>query len=522
MARDAWRWAWPAGALVVEYLVLSFLVDFPVDGPALPVVSALRLLVPVAVGAAAAGWLLSRNSAAPLQLPPVPRHRLLLGAAQLLAFAGTGALAHRLLGEGAPPLTPDGVAVFAAAAGTAVLLAVAMAVPLGWLVRTIFARWRMPLLAVSIGIITWRAASAVESLWSVLSDGTLDASAFLLRLVTDDVHTEAALDLLGVGDFEVLVAPVCSGVDGIGLVVLFLAVWLSLARDRLRFPRALLLLPAGALAAWISNVLRISILMLVGAAGHEQIALGGLHSKLGWILFTGLALGGVAVSEHASWFHRPTDPGRGATNGAPEAAAPFLAPLLVTLLTALVTSIWATGPLDCWYGARVAMALGVILLVRRSLPVPSFDWSWTAALLGVGVGVAWVAWASTPASSLGEALRALPPVDRAAWLAIRITGSVLVIPIVEELAFRGFLLPWLVSPDFEKADPRAWTWPSVLLSSLAFGAIHEHWLLGTAAGAAFVAAKLRRGRLSDAILSHVVANAVVASAALSGRWGLWG
>jgi Ni/Fe-hydrogenase subunit HybB-like protein len=29
-----------------------------------------------------------------------------------------------------------------------------------------------------------------------------------------------------------------------------------------------------------------------------------MAKKLGWILFTGLALGGVAISEHAPWFHR--------------------------------------------------------------------------------------------------------------------------------------------------------------------------------------------------------------------------
>jgi exosortase E/protease (VPEID-CTERM system) len=434
----------------------------------------------------------------------------------------TALLAFRLLGQGAPPLTPSGGLLFVAAACATVLLAVGAAVPLGWLARTAFERWRLPLLAIAIGVVTWRAASAAEGMWSVLSDGTLRASAALLRLVASDVHTDAAQDLLGVGDFEVLVAPVCSGVDGIGLVVLFLAVWISLARERVRFPRVLVLLPLGALAAWVANVLRISILVLVGAAGHEQFALGGLHSKLGWILFTAIALGGVAISERTSWFQKPTGGAGEEGSGAPVAAAPFLAPLLAALGTALVTSIWATGPVDGWYGARIAASVGVLLLVRRSLPAPSFAWSWVAAFIGLAVGTAWVAWGSGTGSALGDALRVLPPLDRAVWLAVRITGSVLVIPLVEELAFRGFLLPWLVSPDFEKVSPRAWTWSAVLLSSLAFGAIHEHWVLGTLAGVLFAAARLRRGRLSDAVLAHAVANAVVAIGALSGRWGLWG
>lgn len=50
--------------------------------------------------------------------------------------------------------------------------------------------------------------------------------------------------------------------------------------------------------------------------------------------------------------------------------------------------------------------------------------------------------------------------------------------------------------------------------SIVFGAAHERWAPGTAAGLAFAAARLRRGRLSDAVLAPAVANAGVASAGL--------
>jgi len=111
---------------------------------------------------------------------------------------------------------------------------------------------------------------------------------------------------------------------------------------------------------------------------------------------------------------------------------------------------------------------------------------------------------------------------RLAWVALRVLGSVLVIPLAEELAFRGWLLRWLSSRDFEAVPPRAWTWTALILSSLAFGAVHARLLAGTLAGLCFALAYRWRGRLGDAAVAHAAANAVVAAAVLAGgRWALW-
>jgi CAAX prenyl protease-like protein len=94
--------------------------------------------------------------------------------------------------------------------------------------------------------------------------------------------------------------------------------------------------------------------------------------------------------------------------------------------------------------------------------------------------------------------------------------------VVEELAFRGFLLPWLVSPSLDARRARDWSYGAVVLSSVAFGVVHADWILGTLAGLAFAAVRLYRGRLGDAVLAHMAANAVVAAAVLFfGRSHLW-
>jgi CAAX prenyl protease-like protein len=63
----------------------------------------------------------------------------------------------------------------------------------------------------------------------------------------------------------------------------------------------------------------------------------------------------------------------------------------------------------------------------------------------------------------------------------RVLGSVITVPIAEELAFRGYVLRRLISSDFDNISLR-FTWLSFLLPSFLFGALHGRWPAGTVAG----------------------------------------
>jgi CAAX prenyl protease-like protein len=109
-----------------------------------------------------------------------------------------------------------------------------------------------------------------------------------------------------------------------------------------------------------------------------------------------------------------------------------------------------------------------------------------------------------------------------AWIAARALGSIVTVPIIEELAFRGFLLRRIVSSDFTKVRYEQWHWPAVIISSIAFAAAHQQWIGGFAAGVAFAYAQKRRGLLSDAIVAHATSNALITVHVLStGAWSLW-
>jgi CAAX prenyl protease-like protein len=103
------------------------------------------------------------------------------------------------------------------------------------------------------------------------------------------------------------------------------------------------------------------------------------------------------------------------------------------------------------------------------------------------------------------------------WLLLRAVGFSTIVPLAEELAFRGYLLRVLQNRDFSSVPYRAGVWWAVVLSSLAFGALHERWFAGTAAGLSYALIQIRGGRLRDAVLAHATTNATLAAFALATR-----
>jgi exosortase E/protease (VPEID-CTERM system) len=513
----------PIAVLGVEYLALSIAVDLPISGPAMTLVAAIRVAIPVAISAVIAGALIAGTSAVssvPLVLPPWRPWRAI--AAQLAAFGVTAAIAYRVFHPEASPAGTAIIVLLSVGSGLTIVFAAFIVAPPRSVLAAAASTWRLPILACALGVLTWRAAHLAEGLWGALTAITLHSVGWTLSYVSDAVTLDVGHRLVGVGAFVVHIAPICSGADGLGLVVVFQALWISLAREHLHVARALVLMPLGAVAAIVANIARISALTVVGGSGREDLAISGFHSKLGWLLFIAIALGGIALAERVRWFHR--DPTREMQKQPPlpDSAAVWVGPFLAVLAAALLTSVWTTGPLDRAYGARVAAGLIALFAARRSLPRFAFGTGWIPVAIATATCAAWVMIPARAGEDLATAVAALGPVERAAWVAARIVGSCLVVPIVEELAFRGFLLPWLVAPDFQGVSPRAWTWSAVVGSSLAFGAMHEQWALASATGGAFAAARLWRGRLADAVVAHALVNVGIACAVLfAGRWDLW-
>jgi CAAX prenyl protease-like protein len=188
----------------------------------------------------------------------------------------------------------------------------------------------------------------------------------------------------------------------------------------------------------------------------------------------------------------------------------------------MVTSAFTSG-IDSWYPLRIVAAVLVLWAFRTHYAalVRSWSWSWWPVLFGAITFIVWIALSPLTQSGVGGwagVANSQPLVWIALWAAFHGVGYVLVTPIVEELAFRAFLLQRL-----EESPVGRFSWAALLISSMFFGALHgQMWIAGILAGLAFSVAFYRRRMVADAVMSHGVANALLAVYASTTRqWGVW-
>ena len=377
-------------------------------------------------------------------------------------------------------------------------------------------------LAVLLGVAAWLSGYATEALWRPLARYTFWAVSGVLGLMYPHVVSDPQRLVLGTPAFRVAIAPECSGYEGIGLVLAFLIAYFWIFRRELRFPGVLVLLPVGAVAMWLLNVARIAALIAIGSAGWRSIALGGFHSQAGWLTFNAVALGFVVVLNQVGFF-RKAAPVTSVTEHADSTPA-YLAPFLVVMAAAMLTGAFSAG-LDWLYPVRVIAAAWVLWVFRKSYA--NLDWtlSWRAIGIGFATFAVWIALVPSgpPGARWPAALESVPFFWAAAWLAVRFVGYTITVPLVEELAFRGYLTRRLMGADFEQLPLGLFSWSSFVISSLLFGALHGgFWLAGTIAGMAFAIALYQRRALGDAVLAHATTNGLIAFYVLAtGRWSMW-
>jgi uncharacterized protein len=113
--------------------------------------------------------------------------------------------------------------------------------------------------------------------------------------------------------------------------------------------------------------------------------------------------------------------------------------------------------------------------------------------------------------------------SNAGFIAVRVLESTILVPIIEELFWRGWLMRWAIRSDFESVPVGKYTAFSFWAVALLFASEHgPYWDVGLIAGVAYNWWCVRTRNLADCMLAHAVTNALLAVYVLRfDQWQYW-
>ncbi len=202
---------------------------------------------------------------------------------------------------------------------------------------------------------------------------------------------------------------------------------------------------------------------------------------------------------------------------------PYIVPMFAYVgLTALESYVPQVlgKPSPAWYPLSYAVKLILVVLLAWYYRETWNDFrppprAWTiglGALTGLFVCTAWVALDGhyPTATFLGSRSAfdpfALDPAARWAFIAVRLLGLVLVVPVIEELFWRSFLMRWLIDNEFVRVPIGKVTPVAAAVTSAFFALAHPEWLPALLTGALWAWLLWWTRSLAACLISHMTAN----------------
>ncbi len=192
-------------------------------------------------------------------------------------------------------------------------------------------------------------------------------------------------------------------------------------------------------------------------------------------------------------------------------------------------SFWLSSP-EYWIYPLQTLACGLLLIAfwsRYRLQAPSG--LLFALAIGIFVFVLWIA----PQSWLGFVARnegfnpdlfSSKPALYFLTVTLRFLRLVVVVPLVEEIFWRGFLLRYLMNEDFDQVPLGAFSWLSfwVVVAAFTFSHGKADWPAAFLTGILYNLIIYRTKSLSACVLAHATTNLLLGIWIMQTRqWGFW-
>ena len=190
---------------------------------------------------------------------------------------------------------------------------------------------------------------------------------------------------------------------------------------------------------------------------------------------------------------------------------------------------WFSYPAYWIYPVQTVVCGALVLWFWRDYEFRAPRRVWFAVGIGVVVFAVWIA----PQQFLGVAPRTVgfdPEVfakgSTLYWLTVllRFLRLVVVVPLVEEIFWRGFLLRYLISEKFTTVTIGTFSWVSFLVVTIAFGFTHSRadWIAAFLCGALYNLVAYRTRSLASCVVTHALTNLLLGVWIMQTRqWGFW-
>ena len=210
--------------------------------------------------------------------------------------------------------------------------------------------------------------------------------------------------------------------------------------------------------------------------------------------------------------------------------APYVAiVLLFGVGSFLRWSGWLHSP-EFWIYPIQAIASGVLLIFYWR----EYEWQGPAKttftiMVGILVFVIWIAPQQflqfTPRSEgFNPDVFAGNPAAYWGTVIFRFLRLVIIVPLAEEIFWRGFLLRYPIKEDFEQVPFGTFSWLSFAIVTLLFGFSHlvADWPVAVLTGAIYNGVAYRTKSLSACVLAHATTNLLLGLWIMKTKeWGFW-
>ena len=345
----------------------------------------------------------------------------------------------------------------------------------------------------------------------------------ILDLLHFATSSNIPLHQISINEFSVEITPKCLGYEGVVIVMLVLSVYFYFNRHRLNFPNILLIYPLISLILFFSNSLRIAVLLIIGAKISPDMAVLGFHSAAGWFeLLTILGLSILLVNKSPFFSKHSTQYTFDLSSNKAQ-----LAPQVLLLFCSLFSLLISPG--FEWTCPVKVLVVG--LFIWSCWPKLNLQFSKKLFLpitLGILTFLIWIVLVpldEQKSNFFASKLFAIPQWGVILWTIFRVFGSVIIVPLAEELAFRGYLFDELKAVlilRFKSCPQWLNSIIVITITSIGFGLLHSAWLAAILSGVIFGFIRLYKDNVLDAVICHGVANLLLSVYVIYySAWSLW-